>query len=183
MIDLVDLMKSDRKFEKIWESTCKNHRVLYFQIDEGDEGIPPHFHPYGEDHAFILEGELTYDISFEQQIVAKKNSLVFGWTYAVHGYHNTNSSSLHILVFATPEHNSSVYNESKLPRKIDVKLRFIEALPIKDILFSDRVIFSSAPLDCTNTLILDTNRQILHVTLCNEPCGNPLFFTFKSPIS
>lgn len=81
-------MKSDIKFKKIWESSCKNHRVLYFQINNEDEGIDAHFHPFGEDHALILEGELTYDISFEEQIVAKKNNLVFGWTNYVHGYHN-----------------------------------------------------------------------------------------------
>jgi len=78
MIDLKKIMQSDIKFKKIWESTCRNHRVLYFQINNEDEGIDAHFHPLGEDHALILEGELTYDISFEEQIVAKKNNLVFG---------------------------------------------------------------------------------------------------------
>ncbi|MEA0564576.1 MULTISPECIES: hypothetical protein [Lysinibacillus] len=49
-MDLKALIKSDIKFKKIWESSCKNHRVLYFQIDKDDNGIEAHFHPYGEDH-------------------------------------------------------------------------------------------------------------------------------------
>ncbi|MBK3497037.1 hypothetical protein JFL43_19795 [Viridibacillus sp. YIM B01967] len=66
-VNLQALMESNTKFEKVWESIDRNHRILYFQIDEDDEGIPAHFHPYGEDSAIILQGELTYDISFEHQ--------------------------------------------------------------------------------------------------------------------
>ena len=117
MIDLKTLIESDIKFKKIWESSCKNHRALYFQINNEDNGIDAHFHPFGEDHAFILDGELTYDISFNEQIVAKKNSLVFGWTNYVHGYHNASEKPLHILVFATPENNMTVYNQSQHPLK------------------------------------------------------------------
>lgn len=83
------LIKSDIKFKKICESFW---RIIEF-----------YFHPYGEDHALILEGELTYDISFKEQIVVNKNSLVFGWTNYVYGYHNLNDMPLHILVFATTE--------------------------------------------------------------------------------
>ena len=32
MIDLTKIMKSEIKFKKIWESSCENHRVLYFQM-------------------------------------------------------------------------------------------------------------------------------------------------------
>ena len=109
MLDLDELMKSDIKFKQIWESSCKNHRVLYVQINNEDDGIVAHFHPFGEDHALILDGELTYDISFDEQIVAKKNTLVFGWTNYVHGYHNPSAKPLHILIFATPENNLSLY--------------------------------------------------------------------------
>ena len=181
MIDLKELMDSDRKFEKIWESACKNHRVLYFQLEEKDAGIDAHFHPFGEDHAFILEGELTYDFSFEEQLVARKNSLVFGWTNAVHGYHNDNETPLHILVFATPEQNDSVFDESKLLTKDDSNIRYIDTLSMKGTLFSNRVVFSSIPpSDFTNTLSLDYNRQILHVTPCDEPSADSIFITFKT---
>lgn len=181
MINLEDLKASAIKFKKVWESSCKNHRVLYFQINGEDEGIHPHFHPFGEDHAFILEGELTYDLSFKEQLVARKNSLVFGWTNAVHGYHNYKKEPLHILVFATPEQNDSVYDESKLSDKNTANIRHIETLPIKERLYSNRVVFSSVPpSDFTNTLTLDFNRQLLHVTPCKKPCANPLFITFKT---
>ncbi len=72
MVDLKALMNSEIKFKQVWESSCKNHRVLYFQINNTDDGIDAHFHPFGEDHALVLEGELTYDISFKEQMLLRK---------------------------------------------------------------------------------------------------------------
>ena len=182
MINLNELMMSACKFKKIWESACKNHRVLYFQIDKEDKGIPAHFHPFGEDHAFILDGKLTYDLSFEEQLVAEKESLVFGWTNAVHGYHNSDDTPVHILVFATPEHNESVYDKNALPVHDDSKVRYIKATTIEETLYSNRMVFSSIPPnDWTNTLTFDYKRQRLHSTPCDEPCADHLFITFKSP--
>ena len=180
MINLKELKESAIKFKKLWESSCKNHRVLYFQLNAEDEGIPPHFHQFGEDHAFILDGELTYDISFKEQIVAKKNSLVFGWTNTVHGYHNFKKDPLHILVFATPERNDSIYDDSKLTNIKSNNIRFIGTLPIKKT-YSNRVLFSSIPpSDFQNTLTLDFKYQLLHTTPCKKPCKNQLYITFKT---
>ncbi|AMO85759.1 hypothetical protein B857_00621 [Solibacillus isronensis B3W22] len=181
MIDLKNIMKSDIKFKKIWESSCKNHRVLYFQINKEDEGIDAHFHPLGEDHALILEGELTYDISFEEQIVAKKNNLVFGWTNYVHGYHNYSEKPLHILVFATPENNLSVYNQRELPVKNITNIRLIEKLPTKEEISSTRVMFSSTPpSDFSNCLTLDLENQIINFNPCKvESSNDNAYITFK----
>lgn len=181
MIDLKQIMKSDNKFKKIWESSCKNHRVLYFQINNEDEGIDAHFHPLGEDHALVLEGELTYDISFEEQIVAKKNNLVFGWTNHVHGYHNYSEKPLHILVFATPENNLSVYNQRELPVKNNTNIRLIEKLPTKEKIFSTRVIFSpTPPSDFSNSLILNLENQIINFNQCKVDSNDDnLYLTFK----
>lgn len=179
MLDLKDLMKSDLKFKKIWESYCKNHRVLYFQINKENNGIDAHFHPSGEDHAFILDGELTYDISFEEHIVAKKNNLVFGWTNYVHGYHNSREKPVHILVFATPENNLSVYNQSKLPLQNYSKIRLIENLfDIKNIV-SDRMIFSSLPpKDFSNTIIIDLVNQTIKDDPVNIDHNDMVYITF-----
>lgn len=105
------LMDLNEKYIKVWESEDLNHRILYFQLDKGEEGIPAHFHPHGEDHAIVLDGELTYDISFDQQLKANVNEIVFGWNNYVHGYHNYSDKPLHLLIFATPEHNPSVYSK------------------------------------------------------------------------
>ncbi|MCH7322103.1 cupin domain-containing protein [Solibacillus sp. MA9] len=184
MLDLKELMKSETKFKKIWESPCKNHRVLYFQINNDDNGIEAHFHPYGEDHALILEGELTYDVSFKEQIVAKKSDIVFGWTNYVHGYHNFNDKPLHILVFATPENNLSLYNQSELPTQDNEKIRKIEKLTKAENLASNRVIFSSVPPnDFSKTLIIDLVSQKIEYT--QHGMGNydsNLYVTFKLPI-
>lgn len=180
MLDLKKIMKSDIKFKKIWESSCKNHRVLYFQINNEDEGIDAHFHPFGEDHALILEGELTYDISFEEQIVAKKNNLVFGWTNYVHGYHNYSEKPLHILVFATPENNLSVYNQRELPVENYTHIRLIEKMPTKEKTYSNRVIFSSTPpSDFSNSLMLDLENQIINFYPCKVESNDNLYIIFK----
>lgn len=180
-MDLKALIKSDIKFKKIWESSCKNHRVLYFQIDKDDNGIEAHFHPYGEDHALILEGELTYDISFKEQIVVNKNSLVFGWTNYVHGYHNSNDMPLHILVFATPENNLSVYNQSKLPIQDYTGIRKIEKLDELGLLSTKRIAFSSIPpKDFTDTLMIELESQNIEYGQCrNNDSNNKIYVTFK----
>lgn len=107
------MMNSKEKYKKVWESDNLSHRILYFQLDKEDEGIPAHFHPYGEDHAIVLQGELTYDISFHKQIKAVENEIVFGWNQCIHGYQNCSDEPLHLLVFATPEHNPSMYSKGE----------------------------------------------------------------------
>ena len=181
MLDLKALMKSDIKFNKIWESSCKNHRVLYFQIDNEDNGIDAHFHPFGEDHALILDGELTYDVSFKEQLVGKKNNLVFGWTNYVHGYHNSSEKPLHILVFATPENNLSVYNQSQHPVQNYNNIRCIENLSNIEKIVSSRMIFSSVPpKDFSNTLIIDHVNQTIKFTPDNIDSNEMLYITFMN---
>ncbi|WP_339194697.1 cupin domain-containing protein [Solibacillus sp. FSL R5-0449] len=181
MIDLKELMKADIKFKKIWESSCKNHRILYFQINNGDEGIKAHFHPFGEDHALILEGELTYDISFEEQIIAVKNNLVFGWSNYVHGYCNNTERPLHILVFATPENNSSVYNQREQNVKNHSKIRHIKKLPAKEKIFSNRVIFSSTPpREFSNCLVINLEKQTIDSNPNIVESSDNLYVTFNS---
>lgn len=180
MIDLIKLMKADIKFKKVWESSCKNHRILYFQINNEDVGIEAHFHPFGEDHALILEGELTYDVSFEEQIIAEKNNLVFGWTNYVHGYYNFSEKPLHILVFATPENNLSVYNQRELPVKNYSNIRLLEKLPPKEKIFSNRVIFSSTPpKDYSNCLVINLENQTIDSNPSIVESNDNLYVTFN----
>ena len=146
-----------------------------------DAGIDAHFHPFGEDHALILEGELTYDISFEKQIIAKKNNLVLGWTNYVHGYHNISDKPLHILIFATPENNLSVYNQQEHPVKNYTNYRIIEKLPPKEKILSNRVIFSStSPINYSNNLVLDLETQTLVISPSKIKNCDMLYITFKS---
>lgn len=133
------LIQSKEKYMKVWESEDLQHRILYFQLDKEDGGIPAHFHPYGEDHAIILAGELTYDISFDRQIKAVENEIVFGWNKYVHGYRNHSDEPLHLLIFATPEYNPSVYRkEEKHDQKIR-KAKIDESFPT---IASERIKFS-----------------------------------------
>lgn len=180
MIDLKELMKADIKFKKIWESSCKNHRILYFQINNGDEGIEAHFHPFGEDHALILEGELTYDISFEEKIIAVKNNLVFGWSNYVHGYCNFSDRPLHILVFATPENNLSVYDQREQKSKNYSNIRFLKKLPPKEKIFSNRVIFSSTPpKDFSNCLVINLEYKTIDSNPNIEESNDNLYVKFN----
>ena len=180
-MDLKALIKSDIKFKMIWESSCKNHRVLYFQINKEDNGIEAHFHPYGEDHALILEGELKYDISFQEQIVVNQNSLVFGWTNYVHGYHNLNDKPLHILVFATPQNNLSVYNQGEHPIEEYTAIRKNEKLKELGRVSSKRITFSTIPpKDFTNSLLIDLEHQMVEFGPCKlNNNRNNLFVSFK----
>lgn len=141
MINLNELIASNIKFQKIWESKDYNHRLLYFQIDPEDDGIPAHFHPEGEDSAIILKGELSYDISFKHQISANENDIVFGWTNCVHGYHNNSILPLHILVFATPDHNPSIYEHSASCIN-DITVRKAKISPLFNVVSSSRMTFS-----------------------------------------
>lgn len=141
-VNLQAIMESNTKFEKVWESIDRNHRILYFQIDEDDEGIPAHFHPYGEDSAIILQGELTYDISFKHQVKAIENEIVFGWTNYVHGYHNNSHNPLHILIFATPEQNPCVYEQNEFMIYKDKSVRKTKLTQHFKKTSSSRMIFS-----------------------------------------
>ena len=183
MTNLKELIDSTIKFMKVWESPCKNHRILYFQMNKEDIGIDAHFHPFGEDSALVLQGELTYDISFEEQLVAKENNLVFGWTNTVHGYHNVHETPLHILVFATPEHNPSEYNKALLPAQSLHNIRHIVVSKMKTV-ESNRVHFSTVqPTSFTNCLYVDLKRKVLKVLnpcTMNQPLEEGgLFITFK----
>ncbi|MFJ7182929.1 cupin domain-containing protein [Lysinibacillus xylanilyticus] len=185
VIQLSDLINSDKKFEKLWESLCHNHRVLYFQIDENDEGIAAHFHPYGEDSAIILQGELIYDISFEQQLKAYENEIVFGWTNYVHGYHNQNSIPLHIIIFATPEQNRSVYDKDSLPADEYSAIRSAKLSPSMQEISSIRTVFSTGIMESykNNTLSYNWKTKELRELNCNDsyPLIDPdtLFIQFK----
>ena len=140
-MNLTELMDSNIKFEKVWESTDYNHRLMYLQMDPDDKGIPAHFHPEGEDSAIILKGELCYDVSFEHQINANENDIVFGWTNFVHGYHNDSLLPLHLLVFATPEHNPSVYEHSSSCLNAN-SVRKVKMSPLFSEISSSRMKFS-----------------------------------------
>lgn len=182
-INLKEYINSTKKFEKVWESPCKNHRILYFQIDKEDTGIDAHFHPNGEDSALVLQGELNYDINFEEQMVVKENNLVFGWTNIVHGYHNVNENPLHVLVFATPEHNPSEYRKELLPTQHLENIRHIEVLKMTSV-ESHRMLFSAVPpMIATNCLYIDLKKKWLEVfdsmSLLTEGKGFGLYVTFK----
>lgn len=163
-INLSEYIHSSIKFEKVWESPCKNHRILYFQIHKEDLGIDAHFHPYGEDSALVLQGELTYDISFDQQMIVKENNLVFGWTNLVHGYHNVHENPLHILVFATPENNPSEYQRELLTIQSAEQLRQAVVSSKMGIVESTRTIFSTVPpTHFTDCIYIDLKRKLLKV--------------------
>lgn len=124
---------------------------------------------------------MTYDISFKEQIVVNKNSLVFGWTNYVHGYHNSNNMPLHILVFATLENNLSVYNQSKLPIQEYTGIRKIEKLDELEHLIKQRIAFSSIPpKDFTDTLMIDLESQYIEYgQFRNNDSHNKIYVTFK----
>lgn len=138
-LNIRKLIHLQEKYLKVWESKDLQHRILYFQLDKEDEGIPAHFHPYGEDHAIILAGELTYDISFDRQIKAVENEIVFGWNKYIHGYRNHSDKPLHLLVFATPEYNPSVYTKEE---KNDQKIRKAKIDESFTTIASERIKFS-----------------------------------------
>lgn len=185
IIQLSDLINSETKFGKLWESLCINHRILYLQINEDDEGIAAHYHPYGEDSAIILQGELIYDISFEQQLKAYENEIVFGWTNYVHGYHNQNSNPLHIIIFATPEQNWSVYDKDSLPADEYTAIRSAKLSPSMQEIGSTRTVFSTGIMEKykKNTLSYNWKTKELRELNCNDcyPLKDPdtLFIQFK----
>ncbi|WP_052344239.1 cupin domain-containing protein [Bacillus ndiopicus] len=169
-INIQKLIDSDIKFKKIWESDCKNHRVLYFQLDSNEEGIPAHFHPFGEDSAIVVQGELMYDISFEQQLRAEENEIVFGWTNYVHGYHNERAETLHLLIFATPEHNESIYDKGRLLEGEHTYIRQAKITAEMPAIASARMIFSTNIKNMAHgdTLIYDCYKKELQVIAYNE---------------
>ena len=171
IFNLRELINSEIKFSKLWESSCQNHRILYFQIDSEIEDIPAHFHPNGEDSAIVLQGELTYDVNFEEQITAFENEFVFGWTNCVHGYHNKASNPLHILIFATPENNSSIYDKDKLPESEFNEIRIINVSHSMIELESNRMIFSSGKIDTyqDNMFIFNREKKELRKIKSNNP--------------
>lgn len=182
---LSDLINSDNKFGKVWESSCLNHRILYFQIDENDEGITAHFHQFGEDSAIILQGELIYDISFEQQLEVYENEIVFGWTNYVHGYHNQNSIPLHIIIFATPEQNRSVYDKDSLPADEYSAIRSAKLSLSMQEISSIRTAFTTGIMENykNNTLSYNWKTKELRELNCNDSYPiidpNTLFIQFK----
>lgn len=179
LVHLKELMISNTKYQKVWESSCKNHRILYFQINSNDIGIEAHFHPFGKDHAFVLQGELTYDISFERQIKAKENSLVFGWTNYVHGYQNDSDQPLHILVFATPKNNPSIYEKNMLSMQNFINIRTWDCSTFDEIR-SERITFSAShSKDLSDTVMIHLQSKKL-IVLPNEieTKDNALYITF-----
>jgi uncharacterized cupin superfamily protein len=180
LVHLKELMNSNTMYQKVWESSCKNHRILYFQINPQDKGIDAHFHPFGEDHAFVLAGELTYNVSFERQIKAKENSLVFGWTNYVHGYQNDSDQPLHILVFATPENNLSIYEKNKLSMQNFINIRTLDSSITFDEISSERIIFSTfPPKDLSDTVMIHLeSKKLIELPNKMETKGHALYITF-----
>jgi mannose-6-phosphate isomerase-like protein (cupin superfamily) len=101
---------------KFAESLDLDTRIIEFVLLEEDNGIPPHIHPHGEDCAYILEGELQYNIDFDETITVKEGELVVGWTDLIHSYKNVSTHPVHFLVFATPEFNKTVYPERNVDK-------------------------------------------------------------------
>ena len=101
--------------------------------------------------------------------------------YTLHGYHNSSEKPLHILVFATPENNLSVYNQRELPVKNQTHIRLIEKLPTNEKIFLDRVLFSSTPpSDFSNSLMLNLENRIIDFNPCKVECNDDnLYITFK----
>ncbi|WP_107837983.1 hypothetical protein [Metasolibacillus meyeri] len=138
---------------------------MYCQLNKNDEGIPAHFHPSGEDSAIVLQGELTYDVSFEQQLKAVENDIVFGWTNYVHGYHNSSLTALHILIFATPEHNESIYDPAYLPKGEYPSIRLAKMTSDMMKITSERMIFSTKQRNIAqhNMMIFDCYKKELQI--------------------
>jgi len=137
------------KINKLVESKNKNIRIIEFSLLKESNEIPPHFHPYGEDCAYVLKGELTYYIDTHSTVNLDKGNLAVGWTNLIHGYKNMSDSSVYFLVFATPEDNLTVYPEGN-------------DLDIKHILLNRRVynclendICIASPLSSFKTLVVD----------------------------
>lgn len=60
-MEVYNLFSDNRhKVNKIIESDNKNIRIIEFNLLKESSEIPPHFHPYGEDCAYVIKGELTY---------------------------------------------------------------------------------------------------------------------------
>ncbi len=99
----------------------------------------------------------------------------------MHGYQNSSEKPLHILVFATPENNVSVYNQSKLPRQNYTDIRLVEKVEKSEKIASNRVVFSSVPpKDFSNTLIIDLKNQVIvNPQFKTEHSSNLLYITFR----
>ncbi|MEK4761014.1 cupin domain-containing protein [Viridibacillus sp. FSL E2-0187] len=168
---LNEIIQSTTKSLKFWESKDKNHRLLYFQIDPQNDGIPAHFHPLGEDYAIVVDGEMLYDISFDTQITVSENEIAFGWQHFVHGYHNRSNFPLHIIIFATPENNPSIYNEVENKTCFDEKVRVQNLTNNFNTMESNFIKFSivQGDLAIKNCILYDwQNKKIIFPTETTE---------------
>lgn len=138
MKTVIQLSNSDLstfKGEKIYETQTKNARLIEFVLLEGD-GISPHSHPYGEDCAVVLSGNLMYYINNKESINAGRGDTVFGWQNVIHGYKNVNKEPVHMLIFASPQNTGLDYLADNDPRVSHLSLenritRFDEISKIK----------------------------------------------------
>lgn len=93
---------------KIFESHDKQCRLINGFFKKG-EGIEPHIHPFGEDCALVISGELTYFLSNENTILVSSGEVVFGFVNVLHGYLNQQLDPVHLVIFATPQNTGLSY--------------------------------------------------------------------------
>ena len=74
------------------------------------EMIPPHTHTREDECAFVLEGELTFDVG-GQIAVAQAGSFVLKPRGIYHAFGNTGTEVAHVLEFHTPGGFESYYDE------------------------------------------------------------------------
>jgi quercetin dioxygenase-like cupin family protein len=83
--------------------------IIEGSIPPGDM-IPPHTHAREDECAFVLEGELTYDIGGEI-IVARAGSFVLKPRGVYHAFCNTGTEAARLLEFHTPGEFEDYYDE------------------------------------------------------------------------
>lgn len=78
-------------------------------IPPGDM-VPPHTHTREDEVAFVLRGELTFDVGGEV-VVARAGSFVLKPRGVYHAFCNTGTEVAHVLEFHTPGGFESYYDE------------------------------------------------------------------------
>jgi quercetin dioxygenase-like cupin family protein len=79
------------------------------RIPPGDM-IPPHTHTREDECAFVLEGELTFDVG-GQIVVAPAGSFVLKPRGVYHAFCNTSTEVAHVLEFHMPGEFENYYDE------------------------------------------------------------------------
>jgi quercetin dioxygenase-like cupin family protein len=120
-LNVSDTNLSKYRNEYLFITKNRNARLIEFFLEKGDS-IGAHTHPYGEDCASVLSGELSYYISNKELITVRQGEVVFGWKDVIHGYLNENDVPVHMIVFATPEEIGLAYPDDSDERVVHLPL-------------------------------------------------------------